>query len=172
MLFFFAQVFPPPSMPVVTWKSPQVLVSICAAIIAVAAAMYSGRQAYLGRKQAMMPILAFYLKPEGWAIRNVGQGPAVNTIFYNFDAHNKLCDKILLYPIQKDEEVLFINEGEVCMMNAETLGTVCEDALHAHKYRSKVNSHRFQFSERALFDERDTQKEVFERDIGFIKRSS
>jgi len=118
----------------------------------------------------MMPVLAFYQKAEGWAIKNVGQGPAMNVMFYNFDNKNMLVNKILLYPVSKDEEVLFANRQ--VFRGANTLGTVYKDASGKVTYRTRMEGHGFTFSEKSLFDEhKDAQHETESNYTEHIRRS-
>jgi len=86
---------------------PEILISLIALILSIIATIASIYFPSLGLKTEIMPTLVFIYSPsDGWILRNVGNGPALNIVIaYQMHFENDWQNPTRLYPIAQGEEL-------------------------------------------------------------------
>lgn len=110
---------------------PETIISIFALVIAIASTIASIYFSRVNLRTDVLPTLVLvYNQQQGWEIRNVGNGPALNiTVAYQNHASDTWDAPTRLYPIPKDGVVLIPWVGH----NPDKIGITYND-IHNNEY--------------------------------------
>jgi len=104
------------------------IISILALIVAIISTWTSIHYSKLNNKTNILPLLVFlYNEEEGWLLKNVGNGPALNiTIVYQKHNETKWCKPTRSYPIENGVQINISWVGD----NPNKLGVTYFDAYN------------------------------------------
>ncbi len=105
---------------------PEILISSVALLLSIIATGASIYFPNLSLKIGLMPTLVFIYSPsDGWALRNVGNGPALNIVVaYQMHTDRDWQNPTRLYPIPQGDKLTLTWVGH----NPDKLGVVYSDA--------------------------------------------
>jgi hypothetical protein len=117
---------------------PEIVLSAAAFVLSIVTLGFSFRAWQLGDRRARIPVLVFVLvRDQGWVLRNIGNGPALNVVVAWRDSHDATApwlDPTRVQPIPRDGEIAL--GWFVKGMNIEVLGATYQDFLGADTARS------------------------------------
>ena len=95
-------------------SKPQFVISLVALTLSIVATISSIYFSNIGMKTNVLPTLVFvYDSDEGWSVKNVGNGPALNVVVTHQDhGENKWKDPTRLYPISENDVVYIAWVGQ------------------------------------------------------------
>ncbi len=116
---------------------PELIISILAVIIAITSAIASFYFSSVNLRTDVLPTLVLvYSRQQGWEIRNVGKGPALNvTIAHKNHGSDTWVAPTRLYPIPKDGVILTPWIGS----NPDKIGITYTD-VHNNQYTSLTDN--------------------------------
>jgi hypothetical protein len=136
----------------------ELIIAILALIASVVSVFLSTYYSYLGIKTNVRPTLVFVYNPSsGWALRNVGSGPALNALVaYKETSNSEWQTPVRLYPLKSDDEVPVSWFG----LNPKVLAVAYQDANNT-AYTSICDNDlttTYEGNRLPIWDEKDIKK--------------